>query len=111
MRCLDLKSYTTFSLLSCSSLAYLWLTFVRIFWCPSDDITRVSFFNTQILHFHIHTTKPLLSMRSFAVLALSAAAVAAPHQIRQISGKEASRAAAVKEAFEYAWDGYYKYEY
>lgn len=48
-------------------------------------------------------------MRSFAVLALAAAAVAAPHQIRQAGGEEASRAAAVKEAFDFAWDGYYKY--
>lgn len=49
-------------------------------------------------------------MRSFAVLALATAAVAAPHQKRQDGGgQEAQRAAAVKEAFEFAWDGYYRY--
>lgn len=48
-------------------------------------------------------------MRSFAVLALAAAALAAPHEKRQGGGEQAQRAAAVKEAFEFAWDGYYRY--
>jgi hypothetical protein len=46
-------------------------------------------------------------MRSSILLGLVAAVAAAPS--RRQEGQEAQRAAAVKEAFEFAWSGYYQY--
>ncbi|KFY22953.1 hypothetical protein V493_06202 [Pseudogymnoascus sp. VKM F-4281 (FW-2241)] len=53
----------------------------------------------------------LSALRLASGLSLATVAVAAPQRCAQRQEDSAARAAAVKEAFQFAWEGYYKYAF